>query len=126
MTLPLGPEENRDVWYANSRLGVTVWGCLVWGAGQDPRGSWLVACTRVLERGAHLALPGAHAQFRARLGNTFATMNSFKPMDEEGKSTKTLVQIEAAAKASKARRTLRHARAYPEPKARRKFRRANQ
>ena len=24
MTLPLGPEEHRDVWYANARLGVTV------------------------------------------------------------------------------------------------------
>ena len=55
MTLPLGPEEHRDVFYANSRLGVTVWSAHSWDQNQKG-GQWWTFVSRVVERGSLFAI----------------------------------------------------------------------
>ena len=56
MTLPLGPEEHRDVWYANARLGVAVWSAWCWGSGCSPLGRWITCCSRVVEHSSLLGV----------------------------------------------------------------------
>ena len=51
----MGPDEHRDVWYANARLAVTTFTALAWGAGQGPNGVWWTLLSRVIERGGVFA-----------------------------------------------------------------------
>lgn len=64
VTVPRGPVESGPMWYAQARLGITVWAARIWGAatgGTTPE--WHVFCTRVMARDATFSL----ALFRALL-----------------------------------------------------------
>ena len=53
MTLPLGPQETQQSWYASSRLGIYVCTLVCWGAGlavSSPRTHFF--CSRIKEKGA--------------------------------------------------------------------------
>jgi hypothetical protein len=50
VSLPIGPVETSPMWYARNRLGVTTWGCRVWGSGASTNGDWWCYLSRVVER----------------------------------------------------------------------------
>ena len=53
MSLPRGPGERKDVRYAGSRLGVTVWSAFfLGGSGHGALGHWRACCSRIIERSA--------------------------------------------------------------------------
>ena len=51
ITLPLGPIETNQIWYARSRLAVAVLGAKLWSRS-CPRGHWYQFASRVLEKTA--------------------------------------------------------------------------
>ena len=50
ITLPVGPNEIGELWYARSRIAVA--NCVVWLQGHKcgPHGTWVIVSTRVLEK----------------------------------------------------------------------------
>ena len=54
-SLPKGPVEQVDVYYAGSRLAFSVLGFRIWGAAA-PKGALHLCFTRVMEKGCHFAL----------------------------------------------------------------------
>ena len=56
--MPVGPIETVDMWYANSRLGVSVTGVFVWGAGVRAGGQWYTYVGRCIEKDAVFAAKG--------------------------------------------------------------------
>ena len=55
-TLPRGPVEQIDVWYAGARLAYGTLALKVWGAGVQQSGEWLCYISRCLEKGSHYTL----------------------------------------------------------------------
>ena len=53
-TLPVGPEETGDFWYANARLGITVLGICVWSAVSGP--TYHTYCSTVSEQSGLFAV----------------------------------------------------------------------
>ena len=49
-TLPIGPNEVGDLWYANNRLGYTTFTAMVWGAAFEGKRHFFTYITRVVER----------------------------------------------------------------------------
>jgi hypothetical protein len=56
MNLPLLAVEQAGVFYANSRLSVTIWGCHLWSADLPSKGVFFTVATRILEKSAKLAV----------------------------------------------------------------------
>ena len=49
-TLPIGPDEVGDLWYANNRLGYTTFTAMVWGEACGGRRHYFTYISRVVER----------------------------------------------------------------------------
>jgi len=56
LTLPIGPAEVGEQWYANARLGVGICGFYLWGESLDERGEWYLYCSRVLEHNSEYTM----------------------------------------------------------------------
>ena len=56
ITLPQGPAEVSNLWYARARLGVANLACYIWGAGIGASGKWITLCSRVLEKPAEYSV----------------------------------------------------------------------
>ena len=52
MTLPRGPVDTVDVWYAGSRSALCICGVFCWGAGCPPGGKMYHFVSRVKEKGS--------------------------------------------------------------------------
>ena len=48
--MPIGPLESGPMWYAQARLAVTTWGCLVWGQGVAAEKEQHIYLSRVMDR----------------------------------------------------------------------------
>ena len=50
--MPIGPEESGPMWYAQARLAITTWGCMVWGQGVADENEHHIYLSRVMDRTA--------------------------------------------------------------------------
>ena len=51
-TLPRGPRESSNTWYANARLAFGTLVFFVWGQNMRATGTWTSCLSRCLEKGA--------------------------------------------------------------------------
>ena len=54
-SLPIGPYETSQMWYAPNRLGYNTLGMFSWGHGQGQSGKRWLLLTRVMEKPGHLS-----------------------------------------------------------------------
>ena len=86
-TLPRGPVETTEEWYAGQRLGIGCYVCRAWSRNHD---QWFVILSRVMEKTSAWALECLHQVLKAQRWEGISTLQCWSDGPRQFKSTEYL------------------------------------